>query len=182
MEQAMNAVSWTRTVAFLSLAVAAAVTHAGAKGADNLVVDHVRSANERFTDVAVAIAEGYASNGCATSLDGGAMGVRYVNAAYLKDEQVDIKRPQVVLYEPLPGGKLALVAVQHMTFKGPTALEGQAFGFVGAPNHYELKPFYELPVWAWKANPRGAFVEMNPRVSCDYAETRTDGLVIFDLD
>ena len=178
----MNAVSWARTVAFLSLAVAAAVTHAGAKGGGDLVVDHVRSANERFTDVEVAVAEGYASTGCAASLDGGAMGVRYVNAAYLKDEHVDMTRPQAVLYEPLPGGKLALVAVQYMTFNGPTALEEQAFGFVGAPNQYDLKPFYELWVWAWKANPRGAFVEMNPRVSCADAKGPGEGLVIFDLD
>jgi hypothetical protein len=178
----MNAVSWARTVAFLSLAVAAAVTHAGAKAGDDLVVDHVRWANERFTDVEAAVAEGYASTGCVASLDGGAMGVRYVNAAYLKDEHVDMKRPQAVLYEPSSGGKLALVAVQYMTFTGPTALEGQAFGFVGAPNQYDQKPFYELWVWAWKANPRGAFVEMNPTVSCDYAKGAGAAPVIFDLD
>ena len=177
----MNAVSWARTVAFLSLAVAAAVTHAGAKGGDDVVVDHVRSVNERFTNVEVAVAEGYASTGCAPSLDGGAMGVRYVNAAYLKDEHVDMKRPQAVLYQPLSGGKLALVAVQYMTFNGPTTLEGQVFDFVDAPNQYDLKPFYELWVWAWKANPRGAFVEMNPGVSCDRAR-RGDESLTFDLD
>ena len=128
----MNAVSWARTLAFFSLAVAAAVTQTGkARGAGDPLVDHVRAATERFKDVAAATAEGYVANGCATSLDGGAMGVRYVNATYLKDAQVDITRPQAVLYEPLPDGKLTLVGVQYMTFKGPASLDGETFGFVG---------------------------------------------------
>src|SRR5262249_43995161 len=131
----MNTVSWARTLAFFSLAVAAAVIQTGkARGAGDPLVDHVRVANERFKDVAAPTAEGYVSDGGAASLDGGAMGVRYVNATYLKDTQVDIKRPQAVLYEPLPDGKLTLVGVQYMTFSGPASLDGQTFGFVGAPN------------------------------------------------
>jgi hypothetical protein len=170
-------------LAFFSLAAAAAVIQIGkAKAAGDPLVDHVRQANERFKDLAVATAEGYVASGCTSSVDGGAMGVRYVNAAYLKDAHVDIERPQAVLYEPLPDGKLTLVAVQYMTFSGPASLDGQTFGFVGAPNQYDLQPFYELPVWAWKANPRGAFVEMNPNVSCDYAKGPGAAPVIFDLD
>ena len=179
----MNAVWWTRALAFLSLVIAAAVVQAGkAKAAGDPVVDHVRTANERFVDVAVAVAEGYASAGCVTSPVGGAMGVRYVNAAYLKDRSVDIKRPQAVLYEPLPDGKLALAGVQYITFDGPTSLDGQTFQFVGKPNNYGLGAFYELPVWAWKVNLHGAFAEMNPTVSCDYAKVRDEVPVIFDLD
>lgn len=178
----MNAVWWARSVAFLSLAAAAAVTHGGARAGGDPIVDHVRAANDRFKDVATAVAEGYASKGCVASLDGGAMGVRYVNVAYLKDEPVDIKRPQVVLYEPLPGGKLALVGVQYMTFNGSTSLEGRTFDFVGRPNNYGLEAFYDLPVWAWKPNPHGAFVEMNPNVSCAYGQTSGAAAVIFDLD
>jgi len=179
----MNAVSWARVVAFASLAAAAAVTQVGkAKAAGDPLVDHVRAANERFKDLAAATAEGYVPSGCVSNLDGGAMGVRFVNAAYLKDPQVDIKRPQVVLYEPQLDGKLTLVGVQYISFSGPTSLDGQAFGFVGAPNNYDMEPFYELPVWAWKSNPRGAFVEMNPRVSCEHASGPGAGPVIFDLD
>ena len=179
----MNAVLWARTLAFLSLAAAAAVIQAGkARAAGDPVVDHVRAATDRFKDVAMAIAEGYVSSGCISTLDGGAMGVRYVNAAYLKDQHVDIKRPQAVLYEPLPDGKLTLVGIQYMTFSGPASLEGQTFGFVGKPNNYGLESFYELPVWAWRVNLRGAFAEMNPNVSCDYANVRGEAPVIFDLD
>jgi hypothetical protein len=179
----MNAVWWARALPFVLLALAAAVVQSGkARSAGDPVVDHVRAANERFVDVAAAIAEGYVSAGCVSSLDGGAMGVRYVNAAYLKDRTVDVKRPQAVLYEPLPGGKLALVGVQYITFNGPASLDGQTFGFVGKPNNYGLEPFYELPVWAWKVNLRGAFAEMNSSVSCDYARASGEGPVIFDLD
>ena len=45
----------------------------------NPLVDKVRAANDRFKDVAVAVAEGYAPIPCASGLQGGAMGVHYVN-------------------------------------------------------------------------------------------------------
>jgi len=133
------------------------------------LVEHVRAANERFRDVAAAVAEGYAPIPCTSGVDGGAMGVHYVNPAYLKDETIDIKRPQAVMYEPTADGKMALIAVEYIAFKGPASLEGQLFSFTGAPNRYGLDPFYELHVWAWKANPRGAFADMNPQVSCEHA-------------
>jgi hypothetical protein len=154
-------------VALLSLLAIAGVSHAQGKASP--LVEHVRAANERFHDVKAAVAEGYAPIPCASGVDGGAMGVHYVNPAYLKDETVDIGRPQAVMYEPLPDGRMALVAVEYIAFKGPAALEGQLFNFTGAPNRYGLDPFYELHVWAWKANPRGAFADMNPQVSCEHA-------------
>jgi hypothetical protein len=38
---------------------------------------------------------------------------------------------------------------------------------VGSPNRYNLAPFFELHVWAWRDNPNGAFVDWNNRVSCE---------------
>ena len=133
-------------------AVGAVADEAAAQNRDGLV-DQVRAANARFNDVSVAVAEGYAPIPCASGVDGGAMGVHYVNANYLKDAIPDLKRPQAVMYEPTPDGKMALVAVEYITFKGPASLGGQLFNFNGAPNRYGLDPFYELHVWAWKANP-----------------------------
>ena len=141
----------------------------GAQGAKETLVDKVRGANSRFKDVSVAVSEGYAPIPCASGVDGGAMGVHYVNPNYLKDAVPDIKRPQAVMYEPMPDGKMALVAVEYITFKGPASLEGQLFNFNGAPNRYGLDPFYELHVWAWKQNPRGAYADMNPDVTCAHA-------------
>jgi hypothetical protein len=40
------------------------------------------------------------------------------------------------------------------------------FTFNDSPNRYGLEPFYALPVWAWRDNPHGTFVDWNPRVSC----------------
>jgi hypothetical protein len=163
----MKVGTWARGLALASLL---AVVHAPAADSSSpTLVDKVRWVNNRFQDVKAAIAEGYAPIPCASGTDGGAMGVHYVNAEYLKDEVPDIKRPQAVMYEPLPSGKMELVAVEYITIKGPASLEGQLFSFTNSPNRYGLGPFYALHVWAWKTNPRGAFADMNPNVTCEHA-------------
>ena len=131
------------------------------------LVDHVRAANDRFKDVAVAVAEGYGPIPCASGPQGGAMGIHYVNGAFLKDGVTDIAKPEAVMYEPQADGKMALVAVEYIAFKGPAELEGHLFNFNSAPNRYGLDPFYELHVWAWRPNPTGHFADNNPKVSCD---------------
>ena len=166
----MTVVSRASALAILALvSVGALAGEVGAQSSKETLVDKVRGANTRFRDVSVAVAEGYGPIPCASGIDGGAMGVHYVNPNYLKDAVPDIKRPQAVMYEPMPDGKMALVAVEYITFKGPASLEGQLFNFNGAPNRYGLDPFYELHVWAWKQNPRGAYADMNPDVTCAHA-------------
>jgi len=141
----------------------------GGAVASNPLADLVRQTNDRFQDVAVALAEGYAPIPCASGHDGGAMGVHYVNGEYLTndDNAIDIARPEALMYEPTAGGGLELVGVEYLTFAGPAALEGHLFNFAGAPNRYGLDPFYELHVWAWRDNPNGTFADMNPNVSCE---------------
>jgi hypothetical protein len=73
------------------------------------------------------------------------------------------------MYEPSAGGKLTLIGVENITFKGLAELNGHLFSFNISPNRYGLGPFYELHVWAWKENRKGAFADMNPDVSCDAA-------------
>ena len=99
------------------------------------------------------------------------MGIHYVNGAYLKDDAIDLNKPEAVMYEPMPDGKLALIAVEYITTKGPASLENHLFSFTGTPNRYGLPAFYELHVWAWKPNPAGTFADMNMDVSCDAAKT-----------
>ena len=162
----MKSRRYARTLVVISLMViGTAVAHA----AGNPLADKVRTANDRFHDVSAATAEGYTPIPCASGVSGGAMGIHYVNAAYLKDDAIDLAKPEAVMYEPKPDGKLELVAVEYITSKGPAALEGQLFNFNSAPNRYGLDPFYELHVWAWRPNPTGAFADMNPNVSCDAA-------------
>jgi hypothetical protein len=67
-----------------------------------------------------------------------------------------------------PAGK-ATKTMDHVTFKGSASLNGHLFNFTNSPNRYGPGPFYELHVWAWKANPRGAFADMNPDVTCKHA-------------
>ena len=161
-----TAVRWARSLALLPLF--AIGTACAAERGGNPLADHVRAANDRFKDVAVAVAEGYAPIPCASGISGGAMGVHYVSEKLLKADVINIKYPQAVMYEPMPDGKMALIAVEYITSKGPAALEGQLFNFDGAPNRYGLGPFYELHVWAWKKNPQGAFADMNPTVTCEH--------------
>jgi hypothetical protein len=175
----MKFVRWAVSMALLCLVGVGAATallslFAGGaaaigRGGGNPLADHVRAANSRFKDVSVAVSEGYAPIPCASGVDGGAMGVHYVNAKLLNEEVPDIKHPQAIMYEPLANGKMSLIAVEYIVSKGPASLEGQLFNFNGAPNRYGLGPFYELHVWAWKDNPRGAFADMNPSVSCEHA-------------
>jgi hypothetical protein len=165
MEIYMKVLRWTWVPMFL-LAVTAAPALAAA-GSANPLVEKVRSANDRFKDVAVALAEGYAPIACASGIEGGSMGIHYVNAEQLKNDAIDLAHPEAVMYEPSADGRLSLIAVEYITFKGPAELNGHLFNFNNAPNRYGLGPFYELHVWAWKKNRKGAFADMNPEVSCE---------------
>jgi len=154
----------------LALVALLALGHASpASDGGPLLVHKVLAANSRFKDVKIAVEEGYAPMPCVSGTDGGAMGIHYVKAEYLKDEVPDVRRPQAVMYEPLPDGTMELVAAEYITFKGPASLGGHLFSFTNSPNRYGLNPFYQLHVWAWKANPRGLFADMNPNVTCEHA-------------
>jgi hypothetical protein len=168
---------------FAALAVAAlmamALAHAGeSKGEhpDTLIglVRDVREVTQNFHDVTAAMAAGYVSvDSCESGPNEGAMGVHYVNAAFVDDGVLDVQRPEVLVYEPRDG-RLRLVAVEFFVIAeqwdaantGSPVLGGQLFNYVGAPNRLRLPPHYELHVWAWKRNPNGTFSDWNPKVSC----------------
>ncbi|HEY0436370.1 MAG TPA: hypothetical protein VGC92_07015, partial [Phenylobacterium sp.] len=73
----MSANRWAKSLAALSLLAAA--SSGAAEMPDNPLVREVRAANARFIDVKAAVAEGYAPIPCTSGVDGGAMGVHYVN-------------------------------------------------------------------------------------------------------
>jgi hypothetical protein len=141
------------------------------------LVKVVREATERFKDVAVAEAEGYALQfGCVSGPDAGAMGMHFVNGALVGDADVDPTRPEIVIYEPLPDGRLKLVGADFLVLADawdrkhpgtPPQLMGQLFHLFDSPNRFGLPAFYTLHVWAWKENPAGTFVNWHTNVSCD---------------
>ncbi|HET6177057.1 MAG TPA: hypothetical protein VFE61_09010 [Candidatus Sulfotelmatobacter sp.] len=145
-------------------------------GQQNALLKIVRESTARFKDVSVAEAEGYALQfGCVSGDDYGAMGLHYINGDLVGSGVIDATHPQIVIYEPQPGGGLKLIGADFLVLKstwdaahkdGPPQLMGQAFHLFTAPNRFELPAFYTLHVWAWKENPLGAFVNWHPNVSC----------------
>lgn len=143
---------------------------------NNALVKAVRDATRRFQDPAQAIAEGYLPTfGCVTDTSAGVMGVHFINMSLVMDPQLDIAHPEIVVYEPLGGGRYRLVAADYLVDQatwdaanpGPPELLGQLFHLFPAPNRFRLNAFYTLHVWAWQDNPRGTFANWNPTVSCD---------------
>ncbi len=141
----------------------------------NTLINVVRQATERFKDVAVAKAEGYALQfGCVTGDDSGAMGLHYINPDLVNSGILDPTRPQIIIYEPATDGSLQLIGADFLvmadawnaTHAGPPQLMGQFFHLFTSPNRFGLPAFYTLHVWAWKDNPNGAFVNWHPSVSC----------------
>jgi hypothetical protein len=140
------------------------------------LVNIVRDSTERFKNVLVAEAEGYALQfGCVSGSDSGAMGLHYVNGKLVESGVLDATRPQIVIYEATPDGGLQLIGADYLlladawnaTHSGPPELMGQLFHLFESPNRFGLPAFYTLHVWAWKDNPNGAFVNWHPKVSCE---------------
>jgi hypothetical protein len=140
------------------------------------LVKIVQDSTERFKDVSVAEAEGYALQfGCVSGDDFGAMGLHYVNGALVNSGVLDATRPQIVIYEAMPDGGRRLIGADYLLIaaawdakhSGPPELMGQFFHLFTSPNRFGLPAFYTLHVWAWKENPKGAFVNWHPNVSCE---------------
>ena len=139
------------------------------------LVDAVKQATVQFKDVANAGPDYVLNFGCVSGSDYGAMGLHFVNGSLVGDGEIDVNRPEILLYEPLPGGKMQLTGADYLVLaadwdakhQGPPQLMGQLFHFFESPNRFGLPPFYTLHVWAWKENPNGAFTNWNPNVSCE---------------
>jgi hypothetical protein len=114
--------------------------------------------------------------GCVSGGDFGAMGLHFVNLALVGDGEIYPDQPEIVLYEPLPNGKMRITGVDYVVYAAdwdakhphdPPQLGGQLFHLFDSPNRFGLPAFYTLHVWAWKDNPAGTFTNWNPNVSCD---------------
>jgi hypothetical protein len=140
------------------------------------LVKVVREVTERFRDVSVAESEGYALKfGCVSGGDYGAMGLHYVNLPLVLDGVLDPRRPEILLYEPLPNGRVKLTGADYLVLASdwdsknpaPPELMGQLLHLFESPNRFGLPAFYTLHVWAWKESPTGTFANWNANVACD---------------
>jgi hypothetical protein len=138
----------------------------------------VREATERFRNVSVAQEEDYQLVfGCVSGPDAGAMGLHFANLAFVFDDVLDPARPEIVIYEPLPNGRLRLIGADYLitaeawhATHPPTEtpqIMGQLLHLFESPNRFGMPAFYTLHVWAWKENPNGTFVNWHPNVSCE---------------
>lgn len=141
------------------------------------LVQIVRDATRQFLNInALAGTDYQPAFGCVSGPDHGAMGVHYVSQSLVGDGEIDATRPEALIYEPLSDGRMRLVGVEFIVDAAtwlaahpntPPMLEGQAFQFVASPNRFALPDFFELHVWAWRDNPKGAFVDWNTKVTCE---------------
>lgn len=98
----------------------------------------------------------------------GAMGYHYGNPELI-DGTVSLLEPELLIYEPQPGGHMRLVGMEYIVpidaWKGasPPTLLGQEF------HPHSFLPIYKLHIWLWRNNPRGIFADWNPKVTCDFA-------------
>jgi hypothetical protein len=151
-------------------------THApGSRDQSGALIRAVRESTERYQKVSAAEAAGYSLQfGCVSGPDFGAMGMHFVNFPLVLDGVLDVTRPEIVIYEPLPNGRLRLIGADYLVLadawhannEAPPQLMGQLFHLFEAPNRFGLPSFYTLHVWAWKENPTGAFVNWHANVSC----------------
>ena len=170
------AVVSTSLSSLASLDVDAAQHGGHGSGSPSALVEAVRQATEQFRDVRNVPAEYSPVLGCVSGPEEGAMGVHFVNPALLMDGALDATQPEALIYE-FKDGVARLVGVEFIVFadvwhvnhapNDPPVLEGQLLQFVDSPNRFGLPAHYELHVWAWRDNPKGVFVDWNPRVSCE---------------
>lgn len=139
-------------------------------------------ATAAFHDVENVLAAGYlVEPTCVDYPDGymgegpGTMGHHFPNVSYLTDGgRLDPAEPELVLYEKRANGSWRLNAVEYVIPARdlpPTAEPPRLFGreLVFHPEIGQAG-IWGLHVWLWRYNPHGRYAELNPRVSCEYAQ------------
>ena len=105
------------------------------------VINQVRRATANFRDFKyVKDAEYTQFLGCVSGPQEGAMGVHFVNSKYVGDDELDITKPEALIYEPY-NGAYRLVGVQYIVMvdawqahhKDPPVLAGQTLQYQQQP-------------------------------------------------
>lgn len=170
-------------VAAALLAPAAAQAHPGPHGdrpeagsRHSPELREVRRATREFRDIRAAQAAGYEAAGpCASDPKYGGMGFHYENRDLVDDGELEITKPEVLVYQPDRRGKLRLGAVEYFQADADQDLatdDDRPFLFdlpFDGPmlGHNPQMPIhYDLHVWLYRHNPAGMFAMWNPTVRC----------------
>ena len=139
----------------------------------------VRQATRAFRDVEAARAAGYAATGeCTEDPKYGGMGIHYANEELVADGELDITKPEILVYQPTRSGGLRLGAVEYFqvdadqdlaTDDDRPSLFGLPFDGPMLGHDADMPIHYDLHVWLYRHNPAGKFAMWNPRVHCPEA-------------
>jgi hypothetical protein len=146
------------------------------------IVRAVRRAVSNLTKDELATYGTVLKTPCVTGPDFGAMGVHLINHTFV-DGDLNPAKPEALIFEPQSDGHLRIVGVEYIVpkdawdakhpavpgFPDPRpSLYGHLLNFVGSPNRYGIVGgFFEIHVWAYEDNPRGALHDWNPDVTCE---------------
>src|SRR5256885_10801918 len=121
-----------------------------------------RAATAGFHQVDAANAAGYgilvrdlAGLTCIDSPGVGVMGIHYANGLALGDAVLDPAKPEALVYQPLPNGKLRLVAAEYIVFQGAWLMAGNTSG----PRLFD-QPLKLIP--SWKRYGLPTFFQIHP--------------------
>ena len=147
---------------------------------DPQALAQLRQVTARFQNFDETVATVYSTKvtPCWAHHSNGAMGYHYGNMA-LFDAKVELLAPEVVMYEPLKGGKMKLVGMEYIV---PIDAWKEAGHNIADPNdrpellgqkftQHSSLPIYKLHIWLWRDNPTGMFKDWNPKVSCAAADS-----------
>jgi hypothetical protein len=128
----------------------------------------VRAATASFKVLDSAVAKGYAATvaQCLSDPTHGAMGYHHINRAYM-DKQIEIDKPEILLYEKRPDGSYRLNGVEYIVPYRAWPKDSVPPKLMGRDmlKSDELLLWY-THVWIWTPNSAGLFANWNPDVRC----------------
>jgi hypothetical protein len=131
-------------------------------------IERVRTATARFASLDSAVAAGYPREvpECYANGPLGAMGFHHVNRSYV-DSQLDLEKPEILIYERLPDGRYTLNAVEFIIPYSLWSADSAAPVLLGRHlRRYDDLRIWSIHMWIWKENPSGLFADWNPNVHC----------------
>lgn len=130
-------------------------------------VARIRAATEAYHDLEAARAAGYPApvpDHCMAS-EAGVMGHHHVNADLLDDE-LDVERPEILVYEPTKDGARRFTGVEYVVPYSAWKRD-EAPRILGQDlKRADGLGIWYLHVWVWAENPDGLFADWNPALTC----------------